>query len=281
MTRADARLGAPEWIAGALALLRRRGPRDPLELRPGPRRPRVRLACARPEGGWRSPPWRLILLEPLLTGTRPRRGANAFAVVADNSQSLQIRDGGEPTRPAATGSATGSGRRSAWQTRLGQDFDVRRYVFDSHLRAVDGFDALAFDGSGSSLAALARGPRAAVPRPAAGRRPAVHRRQPDRRRRRSTGRRPAADLSRRPAVARASAATSACANVSVSQTNFESAPVVVRADVAAVGFRGESIVATVVDEDGPGGRASGGEAASGDGRPLELPVPVPARCARG
>ena len=32
------------------------------------------------------------LLEPLLTGSRPRRGANAFAVLADNSQSLLIRD---------------------------------------------------------------------------------------------------------------------------------------------------------------------------------------------
>ena len=39
-------------------------------------------------------------------------------------------------------------------------------------------------------------------------------------------------------------------NVAVSQTNFESAPVVVRADVSAVGFRGEPIVAAVTDEAG-------------------------------
>ena len=91
------------------------------------------------------------LLEPLLTGSRPRRGANAFVILADNSQSLQIRDGGRPA-PAATGCATASARRSAWKTRLGQDFDVRSYVFDSHLRAVDGFEALTFDGTGTSLA---------------------------------------------------------------------------------------------------------------------------------
>src|SRR5262249_30870298 len=35
----------------------------------------------------------LSLLEPLLAGTRPRRGANAFVILADNSQSLLIRDG--------------------------------------------------------------------------------------------------------------------------------------------------------------------------------------------
>ena len=34
----------------------------------------------------------ISLLDPLLTGTRPRRGANAFVILADNSQSLLIRD---------------------------------------------------------------------------------------------------------------------------------------------------------------------------------------------
>ncbi len=38
--------------------------------------------------------------------------------------------------------------------------------------------------------------------------------------------------------------------VSISQTNFESAPVVIRADVAAIGFPGEPIVAVVTDEAG-------------------------------
>src|SRR5262245_66628219 len=35
----------------------------------------------------------ISLLEPLLTGSKPRRGANAFVILADNSQSLQIRGG--------------------------------------------------------------------------------------------------------------------------------------------------------------------------------------------
>ena len=92
----------------------------------------------------------LCLVEPLLTGLRPRRGANAFVILADNSQSLRIRDGhdahtrGDWLRDRLAKEAT-------WKTRLEQDFDVRRYVFDSHLRAIDGFDDLTFDGVGSSL----------------------------------------------------------------------------------------------------------------------------------
>ena len=47
----------------------------------------------------------ISLLEPLLTGSRPRRGANAFVILADNSQSLQIRDGADDRTRTATGCA--------------------------------------------------------------------------------------------------------------------------------------------------------------------------------
>src|SRR5262245_46630882 len=36
----------------------------------------------------------LCLLEPLFSGTRARPGANQFAVIADNSQSMTLRDSG-------------------------------------------------------------------------------------------------------------------------------------------------------------------------------------------
>ena len=99
----------------------------------------------------------LILLEPLLTGSRPRRGANAFVDPG--------RQQPEPARSAtaATPRTRGDwvrdrlGQESPWKTRLGQDFDVRNYVFDSHLRAVDGFDAPGFDGTGSLAGDLALG----------------------------------------------------------------------------------------------------------------------------
>src|SRR5216117_2336524 len=37
----------------------------------------------------------LCLLEPLWSGQRARPGANLFAIVADNSQGMQIRDRGD------------------------------------------------------------------------------------------------------------------------------------------------------------------------------------------
>ena len=37
----------------------------------------------------------LCLLEPLRVGQRAKPGANFFAVIADNSQSLQVKDPGE------------------------------------------------------------------------------------------------------------------------------------------------------------------------------------------
>ena len=189
----------------------------------------------------------LSLVEPLLTGTRPRRGANTFVILADNSQSLKIQDArSRETRGDWVRSLLD--KESAWKTRLGQDFDVRNYLFDSHLRAVDGFETLTFDGAGStltsSLSALAkrfRGlPLAGVLLVTDGNRtdlgeldwkglPPIY---------------PVVPPS--PGVARDLGVT----NVSISQTNFESAPVVVRADVSAVGFRGESIVAVVTDEAG-------------------------------
>jgi uncharacterized membrane protein len=188
----------------------------------------------------------LCLLEPLLAGSRPRRGANAFAVLVDNSQSLQVHDeGSTTTRGAWVRQAL---RKDAhWRTRLGQDFDVRPYVFDSHLRAVAGFDELAFDGTGSTLAtslsALARRFRGL---PLAG--VLVF----------TDGNRTDAgplDLAGLPPVypvpppSRGAVKDIGVKAVSVSQTNFESAPVVLRADVSAVGYAGETVIARVLDED--------------------------------
>src|SRR4051812_36575629 len=151
--------GAPRWWGVALTLLgvsavllawsygRARTARRP-----------VRLGCALLKGlGFTA--LVLSLVEPLLTGSRPRPGANAFVILADNSQSLLVRDG-EAIRTRGDWVRDRLGKESPWKTRLGQDFDVRSYAFDTPLRAVDGFDSLAFDGNGtalsSSLSALSR-----------------------------------------------------------------------------------------------------------------------------
>jgi uncharacterized membrane protein len=209
-------------------------------------RPGVRLAAASLKAiGFAA--LLLCLVEPLMTGSKPKRGANAFVVLADNSQSMLIRDGqGDGSRGDWLRERLG--KETAWKTRLEQDFDVRRYAFDSHLRAVDGFDGLAFDGVGSSLnTALGSLAKRFRGLPIAGVLVLTDGTRTD------TGE---IDWSQLPPIypvvppSRGVARDVAVRGVSVSQNNFEAAPVVVRADVTATGYRGESIVAVVTDESG-------------------------------
>jgi uncharacterized membrane protein len=206
------------------------------------------------------------LLEPLLTGVRPRPGANVFAIMVDNSQSLQIRDG-DDTRSRGEWMREVLKQDAAWKTRLEQDFDVRSYVFDTSLRAVDGFDAVGFDGAGSalvtSLASLERRFRGL---PLAGVLLFTDGNRTD------AGK---IEFSALPPIypvvppTRGVARDVGVNNISVSQTNFESAPVVIRADVSAVGFSGETIVATIVGGDGKQVERQTA-AAAGDGKPLSF-----------
>lgn len=259
--------GAPQWMAVALGLLGVAGVALLWSYARARARPSVRIVCAVLKAlGFAA--LAISLLEPLLSGTRPRSGANAFAIVADDSQSLLIRDQGDTrtrgdrVREILTG-------ESGWRTRLGQDFDMRRYAFDSNLRAVDDFDELSFAGVGSaigsSLTALSkrfRGlPLAGVLLFSDGNRTDVGE----------------IDWSELPPIypvwlpARGVERDVAVERVSVSQTNFESAPAVIRADVAAVGFRGKPIVLVIVDE--KGNVVERQEAvATGDGEPLAFRV---------
>ena len=78
----------------------------------------------------------LCLIEPRFSSTRPRPGANIFVILADDSQSLQIRDPGrEKNRAQLLHERLADGQ--PWRTRLQQDFDVRRYRFDERLRSLD------------------------------------------------------------------------------------------------------------------------------------------------
>ncbi len=255
--------GAPQWTLGALVLLGTVAASLLWSYARAPVRPSIKLAGALLKGLGLAI-LILSLLEPLLTGSRPRRGANAFAVLADTSRSLTIRDDGAPgTRGDWIRDRLKN--ETPWRTRLGQDFDLRSYAFDSHLRAVEGFEGLAFDGPGSSiggsLGALARRfrglPLAGVLMFTDGNRTDLG----------------AIDFARLPPIypvlppRRGVARDVGLGEVSVSQTNFESAPVVVRAEVRAVGFAGQSIVAVVLDE--AGHEVGRQEATAGpDGQPL-------------
>ncbi len=160
---------------------------------------------------------------------------------------MLIRDGkNEPTRGEWLRDRLG--KESPWKTRLQQDFDVRSYAFDSHLRAVDGFSTLAFDGVGSSLTnALQSLSKRFHGLPIAGVLVFTDGSRTD------TG---DLDWSQHPPIypvvppARGVPRDIGVRGVSITQTNFEAAPVVVRADVSASGYRGQSIVAVITDEAG-------------------------------
>lgn len=189
----------------------------------------------------------LCLLEPLLAGSQPRKGANIFVVLADNSQSLNIRY-------ADAGSSRADWmrdllqNRSAWLTRLGQDYDRRGYVFDTHLRTTEQFEAMDFAGTSSSLhAALTALGRRFRGLPLAGVLLVSDGNATD------TG---DIDWSQLPPVypvlppSRPTLKDIAVTRVTHSQTNFEAAPVVLQAEVTATGFQGQAVIAAVVDEAG-------------------------------
>lgn len=93
----------------------------------------------------------LCLLEPLWSGQRARPGANLFAILADNSKSMTVQD---PQLKDSRGQILKTllnQEDAPWQVRLSQDFDVRRYEFDSRLQGVPDFAKLDFDGSRTNL----------------------------------------------------------------------------------------------------------------------------------
>ena len=95
----------------------------------------------------------LCLVEPLLSGTRARRGANMFAIVADNSQSMSIHDRGDADSRGER--AAGAARR---RTRLAEATE-RRISMPGDLRSTRtcGRSTISqrctFDGARSSLIA--------------------------------------------------------------------------------------------------------------------------------
>jgi uncharacterized membrane protein len=189
----------------------------------------------------------LCLLEPLITSMRARQGANMFAIVADNSQSMSIHErGAAVSRGDAVHELLNSA--SGWQKRLSTDFDARRFAFDAHLRSVDQFGSLKFDGSrsllNSTLNSLSRRFRGL---PLAGIMLITDGNATD-----------AVEVAweQLPPVyplvigSNESPADISVPRVSVTQTNFDAAPVTVRADIRGSGMAGRDVVASLIDERG-------------------------------
>jgi uncharacterized membrane protein len=193
----------------------------------------------------------LCLLEPLWLGQRARPGANLFAILADNSQGMQIHDRNESRSRGDALRAIVNPDTATWQSSLAATFDVRRYLFDARLQTTKDFHELSFDGRSTALASALRtvGDRFQG-RPLAGvllftdgnATDLAGTAKPDLR-----GLPPIYPvvIGKRDAVN-----DIAVQQVAVSQSSFEDAPVTLQADVTTAGYRGKPIVARLVDRAG-------------------------------
>ena len=91
------------------------------------------------------------LLEPLRTEQRAKPGANLFALVADNSQGLQIHDPGSSLSRGELLARQLDPGTAPWIAPLDEGFQLRRFTFDSRLQNVRDFSALDFSGRASAI----------------------------------------------------------------------------------------------------------------------------------
>ena len=194
----------------------------------------------------------ICLLEPMQRTQRPEKGANLMVVMADDSQSLQIKDQGQSETRAAILKRR-LNEDSNWLASLAEDFDVRRYQFDRRLRPVSNFAGYKADQRGSDLLGnLELVTQRFAQRPTAGvllltdgngntaeagpalmdsidweNAPPIY---PV-----VVGKtRPAKDLG--------------ITQITSTQTNFESAPVTVTAELLAHGYRGQRVIVQLLNE---------------------------------
>jgi hypothetical protein len=188
----------------------------------------------------------LCLLEPLWSGQRARPGANIFAVVADNSRGLQVKDRGAARSRGEMLQELLNPHKGRWQSSLSENFELRRYYFDARLHPTVDFSEVKLDGTASAIGASLEGlaerfrgrPVAGVllltdgnatdmpDLPALQGLPPVY----------------PVVLGREDAVQ-----DIAVKQVRTTQTDFEDAPVTIQADVETVGYRGHWIQASLVD----------------------------------
>ena len=91
------------------------------------------------------------LLEPQWVREKAKQGANFIALLADNSQGMAIRDAGSATSRAEDLAKALAPQPGDWQEALGENFQIRRYAFDTRLRTTGDFASLDFKGRASSL----------------------------------------------------------------------------------------------------------------------------------
>lgn len=190
-----------------------------------------------------------FLTEPLWSSQRARPGANVFLLVADNSQSLTLTDPGSTAPRSEHLHQLLTTTSAPWHTRLEQDFDVRRYLFDSYAKYVADFSTLTANGDRSDLGAVLRSLKERLKdRPVAGILLFTDGN--------STDTVQAADWSDLPPIYPVPIGTStghrdlAISNVTVTTTSFEDAPVTLQVECTQQGFPGATVSCCVEDQDG-------------------------------
>jgi uncharacterized membrane protein len=191
----------------------------------------------------------VCLLEPLWSGQRAKPGANLFALVADNSQGLQIRDRGAAQSRGEMLRDLMTARGGNWQETLDNNFELRRYYFDARLQPTKDFAELDFNGRSSrigfTLRSLAERYRN---RPLAGILLFTDGN--------ATDLKGIPDLSGLPPIYPVVLGSTdpvkdiAVQQVHATQTDFEDAPVSVQADVATHGYPNQEITAQLLDSEG-------------------------------
>ncbi|MDA8744888.1 hypothetical protein N9N28_09680 [Rubripirellula amarantea] len=94
------------------------------------------------------------LLEPMQRQTRPRPQANVMALLVDDSESMNANfAANKPTRHQVMSQQVASDETDVqpWRTKLAQMFDIRDYAFDSQVRSLDASNGLTGKGRSSSL----------------------------------------------------------------------------------------------------------------------------------
>ncbi len=191
-----------------------------------------------------------VLLEPLWSGERAKPGSNLFVILADNSAGMQIKDHGATENRGEQLLKLLTGVQPAWPAKLEDNFQVRRYYFDSRLQSTRDFAELKFDGRATAIGAALRNiadryqgqPLGGIVMLTSGNATDL----PDGK----------LDTTGLPPVYPVVIGTDdeikdvSLQKVSVSQTAFEDAPVSVQADVVAGGYAGRDIVAQLFDTNG-------------------------------
>ncbi len=192
----------------------------------------------------------LCLIEPLWSGKRAKTGANLFAVIADNSTGMNIKDLDNKLSRGEILQAALNADKAAWLGTLAGNFQLRQYIFDSRLRRTTDFSDLTFDGQasaiGASLRTIAERYRG---RPLAGVLLMTDGNATDMADELNDlsgvppvypvaigGKQPQKDIS--------------VTNISVTQTSFEDAPVTIQSDIEASGYAGKTVSVDLLESGG-------------------------------